>query len=153
VLCVQAFWPFLRAMAAATWTHYLSVNASAPPCPVDMLVFNELLLRHRQSFGFEAEVTGYPHGFVSLPMASQLGPAWRHNCSASSRAQPPFWTCVRRRLKAMQPQYYLAHKVPCNEPGAGVTLPCDWTKSYAEWKREIPPERAPWRAPRARHQG
>lgn len=113
------FGTFLSALhwlAAATTRTYAAMQS--PACCLDMLLVNELALRH------EGEVVrGWPYGPFSMPMQAQLCGAESFFCASAKQVRAANRSGVpcspRTMLAAMQPRYFFGHKVGC-----GRTIPC-----------------------------
>jgi len=133
--------PFLHAMATGIRAHYSSQPAAWKL--VDMLVFNDLVLRrlaedeealHQRSrdglLWNQTVVTGWPLGPLNLPMWSsfcgQDECSRRPNTSALPHAHRSD-ECHRRLMLRMAPAYFFSHKVPYLQYPLPVR---SWTRGY-----------------------
>ena len=87
---------------------------------VDMVVFNELLLRRiNQTHANQSDqgvVSGYPVGPVNLPMWSLF--CKKSPCGTDFQGKSIKMTsqCILQALREMAPRYYFSHKVKAFEP-------------------------------------
>ena len=141
----SVFVPFVRAMASAIRAHHAQHPVAGQL--IDMLVFNELVLRRlaadstetllrgpRDALGWNRSVvTGWPLGTLNLPMFGFF--CGQDPCTISSRNATPrrhcsvCGHCLSRHVLSIAPAYQFAHKVPyLHHP---CPLPqCAWTGAY-----------------------
>ena len=140
--------PFVRAMASAIRAHHAQHPVAGQP--IDMPVFNELVLRRlaadstetllrgpRDALGWNRSVvTGWPLGTLNLPMFGLF--CGQDPCTISSRnATSPLKPagcsvcadCLRRHVLNIAPAYQFTHKVPYLQHPCELKR-CAWTGAY-----------------------